>query len=254
MRVIGVDFTCRPERKKPIAWCEAEFDGRLQVLEVRELTSHAEFETMLNEGSWVGGFDFPFSMPDSAFESFGWTSWFEFLDAMRGYPDRKTWGAAIDPAKSRVGRRGRRHTDERHRAQSPQNAVNPPVAKMAYEGVPRLFDCGASMPPVCFRESERVALEAYPKCVAMDALGTRSPRYGKGGADRRSQVLERLTGLYGFTVSVPPQIQARAVEDEKADLLDGILCAVQAAWASTQPNFGIPTDPRVRREGWIVAP
>jgi predicted thioesterase len=43
------------------------------------------------------------------------------------------------------------------------------------------------------------------------------------------------------------------IYDPTGDTLDAVLAAVQAAWASTQPDYGIPSgvDPR---EGWIVDP
>ena len=36
------------------------------------------------------------------------------------------------------------------------------------------------------------------------------------------------------------------------DRLDAVLCLVQAAWASTQPRFGLPADVDPL-EGWIVS-
>jgi hypothetical protein len=43
------------------------------------------------------------------------------------------------------------------------------------------------------------------------------------------------------------------ISDASGDTLDAVLCAVQAAWASSQPEYGIPPgcDPL---EGWIVDP
>ena len=43
------------------------------------------------------------------------------------------------------------------------------------------------------------------------------------------------------------------IDDPTADLLDAVLCAVQAAWASAQPDYGIPPHCE-RAEGWIVDP
>ena len=42
------------------------------------------------------------------------------------------------------------------------------------------------------------------------------------------------------------------VADAQGDLIDALLCLVQAAWASTQPGYGLPAevDPI---EGWIVS-
>lgn len=43
------------------------------------------------------------------------------------------------------------------------------------------------------------------------------------------------------------------ITDPTGDALDAALCAVQAAWACSQPDYGIPDgcDPV---EGWIVDP
>jgi hypothetical protein len=43
------------------------------------------------------------------------------------------------------------------------------------------------------------------------------------------------------------------VADESGDQLDAVLCAIQAGWASRQPNFGIPPNADCV-EGWIVDP
>jgi hypothetical protein len=50
---------------------------------------------------------------------------------------------------------------------------------------------------------------------------------------------------------VAASIMKRVVEDPSGDSLDALLCAVQAAWGASQPNYGLPH--RVPRcEGWIV--
>ena len=87
--------------------------------------------------------------------------------------------------------------------------------------------------------------------------------------DRRRQTLDKqyaragiLRGLhspeaadyYGFTIHFAPWTEA-FIHDGSGDRLDALLCAVQAAWAYSQPdgNYGIPEncDPL---EGWIIDP
>src|SRR3954467_15251636 len=64
-RIYGVDFTCAPRRAKPITVAVAALaknNWRLEAIE--RLVSFADFEAMLRRpGPWVGGFDFPFSLP-----------------------------------------------------------------------------------------------------------------------------------------------------------------------------------------------
>ena len=65
MRIYGVDFTCAPRRAKPITAAVGLLaEGTLRVQQVERLASFAEFEALLaRPGPWVGGFDFPFSLP-----------------------------------------------------------------------------------------------------------------------------------------------------------------------------------------------
>jgi hypothetical protein len=45
--------------------------------------------------------------------------------------------------------------------------------------------------------------------------------------------------------------ETHLVEDGSADWLDAVLCAVAAAWAARQPNYGLPPD-MDRVEGWTA--
>lgn len=83
---------------------------------------------------------------------------------------------------------------------------------------------------------------------------------------RRGGMLEAMRGdrfreVYGFTVSFGEDEARRMREDRKGDLLDSLICAVQAAWAWNRrnDNFGLPgpdvIDPDVLAfEGWIMDP
>ena len=74
MRIYGVDFTCAPRRAKPIAAAVGLLNGaRLRIERVEQLGSFAEFEALLaRPGPWVGGFDFPFSLPRELVRDLGW--------------------------------------------------------------------------------------------------------------------------------------------------------------------------------------
>ncbi len=159
----------------------------------------------------------------------------------------------------------RRETDERARSCSPMMLYGTPVAKMFYEGAPRLLRSGISILPVRPRADSRVAVEAYPKLVA--------ERYANGGKykaeDRRGQDAARmktrmriLASLeahvnrdFGFQVRLAAAVRHHAIENPTGDVLDAVLAAVQAAWSAGQrhPPSGIPEDCD-RFEGWIVDP
>jgi hypothetical protein len=63
----------------------------------------------------------------------------------------------------------------------------------------------------------------------------------------------RVRRRYGFDVEVPSDLKARLERDQSGDQLDAVLCAIQAAWAATQPRLGIPEE-CATEEGWIVDP
>ena len=52
---------------------------------------------------------------------------------------------------------------------------------------------------------------------------------------------------------LPDALAHEFITDPTGDKLDAFLGAVQAAWASTQPEYGIPPDVNPL-EGWIIDP
>jgi hypothetical protein len=107
----------------------------------------------------------------------------------------------------------------------------------------------------------RVALEAYPALVAR--RWTRGRSY-KSDTRRKQTAAHRdarqaiVAGLraacrahYGFALALSDTQAAALVDDPRGDTLDAVSCAVQAAWASTQPAYGVPPDADPR-EGWIA--
>jgi hypothetical protein len=109
-------------------------------------------------------------------------------------------------------------------------------------------------------------VEAYPALVARRYIGkakyksdTRRQQTPKR-EDARRELLDILQGPrleedFGITLDIPDGLAGEFVADATADRLDGLLCAIQAAWSWTlrDQNYGIPTgvDPA---EGWIVDP
>jgi predicted RNase H-like nuclease len=142
---------------------------------------------------------------------------------------------------------------------------NPPVAKMFWQGAPRLLAAGVSVLPCRPSADGRTALEAYPALVARAYNGGASykgdePR--KNTPERRAARQTIVEGLrrngvarYGVSLALPAALADELVADHTADRLDALLCAVQAAWAYRQPDasFGILPDVDAN-EGWIVDP
>jgi len=111
-----------------------------------------------------------------------------------------------------------------------------------------------------------VAVEAYPAVVARRFLGKRSYKSDERKRQtplRRTAREDLIAGLespalveaYGFVVGMDEPWRGELVRDPKADVLDSVLCAVQAAWAYTKKDegWGIPEECD-RDEGWIVDP
>ena len=139
--------------------------------------------------------------------------------------------------------------------------VNPPVAFMLHAGVPRLIDAGVHLPALHDGDRARVALEAYPGLLARELIGARSYK----SDDKARQTPERLIARkdllealeqgrtrLGIRVAMSHAQRDALAADASGDRIDALLCLVQAAWASTQPNHGLPAQVDAL-EGWIVS-
>ena len=269
MKILGIDFTSAPKPGKPIAVATGELkDGLLRIESLRSLTSFRKFDDALQaSGPWIAGMDFPFGQPARLVRELEWpTSWTDYVN--------EVWSMGKDEFESEVRRycsgqpkRDKEHkrvTDKRASAISPMHLGFPPVGKMFFEGAYRILRSGASIVPCAPNDDNRTILEAYPALAAEALAGTRSYKKSKRKEDlperyqARASIVSALSGepcreTYGCHVELPPAEPERLIEDAEADFLDAVLCAVQAAWASSQPNYGIP---RLcdQHEGWIVDP
>src|SRR5262249_23819559 len=144
---------------------------------------------------------------------------------------------------------------------SPMKLVNPPVALMFHEGARRLAAAGVHVPMLCPGDRLRIALEAYPGLLARSIVrgsyksDTRSKHTDARKGVRRKILTGLRSGEYPLGVRVvfsSRKLEREALADGSGDLLDAVLCAVQAGWASRKPRFGLPrkTHPC---EGWIVS-
>jgi hypothetical protein len=264
LRIYGVDFTCAPRRAKPITVAVGSLQGkRLHLSDIEKLFSFAEFEAFLaRPGPWVGGFDFPFSLPAELVRDLGWPPAWKDLVAHCAGMDRVAFRDVLDRYRSsrKPGSKyAHRATDGPAGSSSPMKLVNPPVALMFHEGARRIVSAGLCVPILLNNNCTRIALEAYPGLLVRKQLGIRASYKSDTRAEqtpaRRAMRLKIVGALMegrplGITVEMR-KLKRTVIEDGSGDLLDAVICAVQAAWAARRPGYGLPAEAH-RGEGWIV--
>ena len=266
MRIYGVDFTCAPRRAKPITLATASLSNKVLLLEAIEgLESFPQFEAFLaRPGPWMGGFDFPFSLPRELVRDLAWPSaWQALVTHCAAFP-RLEFRARLDRyRRSRPvgGKYAHRATDLPAGSSSPMKLVNPPVALMFHEGAPRLLASGVAIPGLLENGSSRIALEAYPGLLVRKQLGlrasyksdTRREHTPARRAVRKAVVAKLRTGEpLGIALRAERKLEKALVDDGSGDLLDAAICAVQAAWAAGRKGYGVPAD-APPGEGWIIS-
>lgn len=266
MRIVGVDFTSAPRRAKPIVVAHGRaqnYGVRLDAIET--LTEFDAFENFLRRpGPWIGGFDFPFGLPLELIGDLLWPTDWKKLVAFCAMLSRRELRGILDGYRATrpAGRKyAHRTTDVPAESSSPMKLVNPPVALMFHEGAPRLAAARLHVPGLAQGDRTRVALEAYPGLLARsitrasyknDARDKQTP---ERRAARRAIVaaLEAGAPRLGLRLACArPALRQRLIDDASGDTLDAVLCALQAAWAAKQPNYGMPRR-LPRSEGWIVS-
>ncbi len=163
-RMLGVDFTSSPSRRKPItgAWCRLEQAG-LQVDSVELLPSFSAFESLLRRpGPWIGAFDFPFALPNDFAEQVTSGTWREGIEGLCGRSRQEFVASVKDFMAARTvgNKRPARYVDRLAGSASSLNIVRPPVGKMFFEGGRRLLEAGVSIEPCSPNGDTRIALEA----------------------------------------------------------------------------------------------
>ena len=277
--LLGIDFTSAPSRRKPITVAvgrlvERRTGARYVVDEIRGLESLPAFESFLREGGpWLGGFDLPFSQPRPLIEHEGWpTAWAEFVRFYCRQPRerlRRTFKRWCDgrPAGDKFAWR---KTDKPAGSSPAMRWANPPVAWMMHAGIGRMLEAGAAFPAhdvprrfrgrPAIRGRARIALEAYPAFTARRAHrgSYKSDTPAKQTADRRAgrlailRALEAGTAGLDVAAEIPLAWRRRIVADGAGDLLDAVICGLQAGHAARLPRYGLPAacDPL---EGWIAS-
>jgi hypothetical protein len=267
VRIYGVDFTCAPRRAKPITIAAGLLKrDLLQVAAIEKLETFAAFEAFLERpGPWLGGFDFPFSLPRELTHDLRWPADWPGLVAHCAGLSRLQLRAALDAYRNRrpVGMKyAHRATDLPAGSSSPMKLVNPPVALMFHEGARRLLAAGVHIPGLLCGDTSRVALEAYPGLLARKQLGIRDSyksdtrrEHTPGRKAVRRQMVQALKAGRPLEIRIKLEkgLEQLLLNDGSGDSLDAVICAAQAAWGWTRrkSNFGLPAgaDPA---EGWIV--
>lgn len=264
IRIVGVDFSSAPSKRKPIVVAFGTFDGhRLAIEGFDAIASLEGFEEWLaSERAFVGGFDFPFGLPRPFLESSPDLprTWLESVawlratsrDALRDHFKRYT---SARPVGSKFAHRA---VDRLAGSSPSMKWVNPPVAFMLREGVSRLVEAGVDLPGLHRTGDPRVALEAYPGVVAraITRASYKSDERAKQTAGRRDERIRIVDALangspLGLPLVLTPASRERAIDDASGDVLDALICAVQAAKAAGEPDYGIPADVDPL-EGFIV--
>ena len=267
MQLLGVDFSSTPTKRKPITLAL----GRRQHHVVRfegllAFDTLAAFGDWLAQpGPWLGGFDFPFGLPRELVVALDWPLQWPALmaryAALSRAEIRQTFAAFCNARP--VGAKFAHRACDLPAGSSPSMKwVNPPVAFMLHAGIALLQHAGVDLPAHGqLAYSGRIALEAYPGLLAREVLARRSYKsddQARQTPDRliaRKDLLDALeqgrTRL-GLRLKLSHAQRDDLVADASGDRLDAVLCLMQAAWAETQPGYGLPAevDPL---EGWILS-
>ena len=266
LSLLGIDFTCAPSRRKPIIVARGHLVGAVLRLErLDALPLLADFEALLlHAGPWFGAFDFPFGLPRGFVDALvlGDSAAAVSAELHRRCATRTGFRALVDawgntqPKGQRLLHRATDGAMPGVKSTSPLQTRYVPVGFMYFEGLSRLLAAGVFMPRLHDGDAKRQAVEAYPGLLAHELVGRRSYK-NSPEPDRliaRKDIVDALeqgrTRL-GLRLKLSHAQRESLIDDASGDRLDAALCLVQAGWASTRPDGGLPAavDPV---EGWIA--
>ncbi len=269
MKIFGLDFTSSPGPEKPITLAEGEVVRHsLCITRLDQLPSFQEFESFLTSGGqWIAALDFPFGQPELMVKELSWPlAWKDYVGLV-GSMKREDFRVILEKYRREHpwgSKQLLRATDRRANALSPMMWYGVPLARMFFEGSPRLLRSNLSVVPCRPNSRSQIAIEGYPALVARKYLGRGRykdhHRPASEGPMLRRRLLQQLGSQearspYGLGFGLNPGIADECIQDDRGDKLDAVLCALQAAWAYSRRrfSFGIPLccNPD---EGWIVDP
>jgi hypothetical protein len=262
----GIDFTSRPTAAKPVVVALGHLaHGAVRLERIDRHSDFSGFARWLRTpGPWLGVFDLPFGLPRELVMALGWpTRW---APLMRHYAAlsrdeiRATFKAFCD-ARPVGGKFAHRAADGPAGSSPSMKWVNPPVAFMLHAGVPLLLDAGLHLPGLHDGDTSRVALEGYPGLLARELLGARPYKSDMRAKQTPERLIARIDAVdaldqgrtrLGLRLRLTHAQREDLIADASGDRLDAVFCLMQAAWASTRTNHGLPDaiDPL---EGWIVS-
>jgi hypothetical protein len=266
MKIYGIDFTSAPNSTKKIICAEACLE--LDVLKIENFYYFIDFPSFMNfllrSPVWIAGVDFPLGQPRQLIENLQWgKTWAEYINLV-GRMSKQEFVETLNQYRQgrAIGDREHlRQTDKLQKAISPMKVYGVPVGKMFFEGAPRMLKAGFSILPCHPTNDPRIVIEIYPALVARTFIGKQSYK----SDDKRKQTQEMqlcrqeminqgrsplLKEKYGFSLDICDHFALTCVNDPSGDALDALFAAMQAGWASQQPNYGIP-ETCDRLEGWI---
>ena len=216
---------------------------------------------------WIGGFDLPFGQPRTLIEHERWpTQWNEFVHFFCGQSREylretfRDWCNAHPPGNKFAWRKA----DKPAGSSPAMRWTNPPVAWMMHAGIGRMLEAGLAFPahryPRKRSHIKRIALEAYPGFTARKIIHgsykSDSPaKQTHERKNRRKLILDAIsTGEAGLSICLDAnrRWRQRIIADARGDLLDAVICSLQAGHAALQRNFGLPRNLDTL-EGWIAS-
>jgi hypothetical protein len=98
MEILGIDFTSRPSRRKPITCLRCRLQGnKLHAGRLEEWSDFASFESALKRpGPWIAGIDFPFGQARKFIETIGWPANWQCYVEYAGSLDRSAFRKTLD--------------------------------------------------------------------------------------------------------------------------------------------------------------
>jgi len=140
--------------------------------------------------------------------------------------------------------------------------TNPPVAWMMHAGIGRMLAAGLAFPAHRHGglDDGRVALEAYPGYTARKVCrrSYKSDAPAARTAERTANRVAILRALAAGSAGLDIRLEVgatwtdRLIADGSGDLLDAVICGLQAGHAAGLPDYGLPFDLDLL-EGWIAS-